>query len=51
MENEQLIFGFEKCPTIKEFPKLRWMGKRPYELPSIIQHSFVRGMGRAEWLD
>ncbi|MCC8195245.1 MAG: site-specific DNA-methyltransferase [Ruminococcus sp.] len=31
MENEQLTFEFEKRPTIKGFPELRWTGKRPYE--------------------
>ena len=30
MENEQLTFEFEKRPTIKGFPELRWTGKRPY---------------------
>ena len=30
MENEQLTFEFDKRPTIKGFPELRWTGKRPY---------------------
>lgn len=29
--DEQLTFEFEKRPTIKGFPELRWTGKRPYE--------------------
>lgn len=28
--DEQLTFEFEKRPTIKGFPELRWTGKRPY---------------------
>lgn len=28
---EQLTFEFDKRPTIKGFPELRWTGKRPYE--------------------
>lgn len=28
---EQLTFDFNKRPTIKGFPELRWTGKRPYE--------------------
>ena len=27
---EQLTFDFDKKPTIKGFPELRWTGKRPY---------------------
>ena len=29
--DEQLTFEFEKRPTIKGFPELRWTGKRPYD--------------------
>lgn len=29
--DEQLTFEFNKRPTIKGFPELRWTGKRPYE--------------------
>ncbi len=28
---EQMTFDFNKRPTIKGFPELRWTGKRPYE--------------------
>lgn len=28
--DEQITFEFEKRPTIKGFPELRWTGKRPY---------------------
>lgn len=28
---EQLTFDFDKRPTIKGYPELRWTGKRPYE--------------------
>lgn len=28
---EKLTFEFDKRPTIKGFPELRWTGKRPYE--------------------
>ena len=28
---EQMTFEFNKRPTIKGFPELRWTGKRPYE--------------------
>lgn len=31
MINEQQNFEFDKRPTIKGFPELRWTGKRPYE--------------------
>lgn len=31
MINEQQSFEFDKRPTIKGFPELRWTGKRPYE--------------------
>ena len=31
MTNEQQSFEFDKRPTIKGFPELRWTGKRPYE--------------------
>lgn len=30
-EVEQLTFEFAQRPTIKEFPELRWTGKRPYK--------------------
>lgn len=29
--DEQLTFDFNKRPTIKGFPELRWTGRRPYE--------------------
>lgn len=29
--DEQLTFDFNKRPTIKGYPELRWTGKRPYE--------------------
>lgn len=29
--DEQLTFDFDKRPTIKGYPELRWTGKRPYE--------------------
>ena len=29
--DEQLTFEFDKRPTIKGYPELRWTGKRPYE--------------------
>lgn len=29
-ENQVSLFEFEKRPTIKGFPELRWTGKRPY---------------------
>ena len=28
---EQMTFEFDKRPTIKGYPELRWTGKRPYE--------------------
>lgn len=31
MTYEQQSFEFDKRPTIKGFPELRWTGKRPYE--------------------
>jgi len=31
MIDEQQSFEFDKRPTIKGFPELRWTGKRPYE--------------------
>lgn len=27
----QMTFEFDKRPTIKGYPELRWTGKRPYE--------------------
>ena len=30
MMEEQITFEFEKRPTIKGFPELKWTGKRPY---------------------
>lgn len=31
MADEQTSFEFDKRPTIKGFPELRWTGKRPYQ--------------------
>ena len=40
----QLTFEFNKRPTIKGYPELRWTGKRPYAAPRTLWR-------RNQWLD
>ena len=40
-----MTFEFDKRPTIKGYPELRWTGKRPYESTQYWL-SFVKDMVR-----
>ena len=47
MMEEQITFEFEKRPTIKGFPELKWTGKRPYlstqYFPAQLRESYEIG--------
>lgn len=51
--NEQLTFEFNKRPTIKGFPELRWTGKRPYEatqyFPAQLRERY--GDAQGDWIN
>lgn len=51
--DEQLTFEFNKRPTIKGFPELRWTGKRPYEstqyYPAQLRERF--GETNSSWIN
>lgn len=51
--DEQLTFEFEKRPTIKGFPELRWTGKRPYNstqyYPAQLRESY--GTETDNWMN
>ncbi|WP_440452815.1 site-specific DNA-methyltransferase [Ruminococcus intestinalis] len=51
--DEQITFEFEKRPTIKGFPELRWTGKRPYNstqyYPAQLRESY--GTETDNWMN
>lgn len=51
--DEQLTFEFNKRPTIKGFPELRWTGKRPYEstqyFPAQLRERY--GEEQSNWIN
>lgn len=51
--DEQITFEFEKRPTIKGFPELRWTGKRPYKstqyYPAQLRESY--GTETDNWMN